>query len=214
MARRGAELSPASRSKSGYNPTEGVMLGRGRPSVKRSIGEPRELTASDVANLERAKLPAFKVFRDSYHAVARLVAAGLRDVEVASRSGYGVGRIHQLKADPTFQAVVTAYRNSEDESFCAARDEHYQAMMETGTVAVRKQLDQLRDAEESGDFVPYKDLNAIIGNMADRTGYGKVVTKKITLDLAERLGQALQASAKVINGRPIKLIENEDPSNG
>jgi hypothetical protein len=75
-------------------------------------------------------------------------------------------------------------------------------------------LDQLRDAEESGDFVPYKDLNAIIGNMADRTGYGKVVTKKITLDLAERLGQALQASAKVINGRPIKLIENEDPSNG
>jgi hypothetical protein len=117
-----------------------------------------------------------------------------------------------LKADPTFQAVVTAYRNSEDESFCIARDEHYQAMMETGTVAVRKQLDQLRDAEEAGDFVPYKDLNAIIGNMADRTGYGKVVTKKITLDLAERLGQALQASAKVINARPT-LVPEEAGSN-
>jgi hypothetical protein len=189
------------------------MLGRGRPKVKRSIGETRELTESDLQNLERAKLPAFKVFRDSYHAVARLVAAGLRDTEVASRSGYGVGRVHQLKADPTFMAVVEAYRQSEDESFRVARDEHWQVLLESGTVAARMQLDQLLAAQDAEEFVPYKDLNAIIGNMADRTGYGKVVTKKVQVDLADRLAQALAASAKVITTRPIRVIE-EAGSNG
>jgi hypothetical protein len=163
----------------------------------------------DIVGLERAQLPAFQKFRDSYHAVARLVALGLRDIEVAQRSGYGVGRIHQLKADPTFQTVVDAYRNSDDERYKAAWDEQNLVLMETLSIAARMQLDQLRQAQENDDHVPYKDLNSIIGNMADRTGYGKVVTKKVTLDLADRLAQALAASAKVISSRPVLVIDNE-----
>jgi hypothetical protein len=81
--------------------------------------------------------------------------------------------------------------------------------METLSIAARMQLDQLRQAQENDDHVPYKDLNSIIGNMADRTGYGKVVTKKVTLDLADRLAQALAASAKVISSRPVLVIDNE-----
>lgn len=173
------------------------------------MGVARELTVDDVVNLERAKLPAFKVFRDSYHAVARLVALGLRNEEVASRSGYGVGRVLQLTADPTFQAVVEAYRKSDDVRVRAALDERFLTIAEAGTLAERMRLDQLREAQENGDFVPYRDLNAIASDSADRTGYGKVVTKKIQVDLADRLQRALEASAKVINTRPIKMIENE-----
>ena len=189
------------------------MLGRGRPAQARSIGRPRELTVEDVVGLERAKLPAFKVFRDSYHAVARLVALGLRDAEVAQRSGYGVGRVHQLKADPTFMAVVDAYRNSDDERYKVAWDEQNLVLMETLSVAARMQLDQLRQAQENDDHVPYKDLNAIVSNMADRTGYGKVVTKKVQLDLADRLAIALAGSAKVISNRPT-LVPDEAGGNG
>lgn len=189
------------------------MSGRGRPATKRSIGVARELTVEDVENLERAKLPAFQKFRDSYHAVARLVALGLRNDEVASRSGYGIGRVLQLTADPTFQAVVEAYRKSDDVRVRAALDERFLTIAEAGTLAERMRLDQLREAQENGDFVPFKDLNAIASDSADRTGYGKVTTKKITMDLADRLAQALAASAKVINARPI-LQEAESNGDG
>lgn len=184
------------------------MLGRGRPSTKRSIGVARELTVEDVVNLERAQLPAFQKFRDSYHAVARLVALGLRNEEVASRSGYGIGRVLQLTADPTFQAVVEAYRQSDDVRVRAALDERFLTIAEAGTLAERMRLDQLREAQENGDFVPYKDLNAIAGDSADRTGYGKVVTKKVQLDLADRLAQAIAASREVKAAR-IKIIDHE-----
>jgi hypothetical protein len=184
------------------------VLGRGRPKVARSIGEARELTPSDFTSLERAKLPAFKAFRDSYHAVARLVALGLRDIDVAQQTGYGTARIRQLREDPTFQAVVTAYRNTEDEAFRSARDEHYQVLREIGTVAARKQLDQLHEAVENGDPIPHRDLTAIISNMGDRTGYGKVVTKKVQVDLADRLAQALAASQAVTASR-LKVIDHE-----
>src|SRR5882762_11243692 len=99
-------------------------MGSGRPAVKRSIGVARELTIEDVVNLERAKLPAFKVFRDSYHAVAKLIAFGLNDREVALESGYSVGRIVQLKADPSMQAAIEAYRHADDDGFRQARDEY------------------------------------------------------------------------------------------
>ena len=186
------------------------MLGRGRPAVARSIGRPRELTVEDVVGLERAKLPAFQKFRDSYHAVARLVALGLRDIEVAQQAGYGVGRIHQLKADPTFMAVVEAYRNSEDESFRGVRDEYYQTVISNRNLAARRINDKLSDEDE---VIPIKDLIAIEGHGADRTGYGKVVTKKVQLDLADRLAIALAASAKVISNRPT-LVLDEAGGNG
>ena len=185
------------------------MLGRGRPATKRSIGVARELTVDDVVNLERAQLPAFTKFRDSYHAVARLVALGLRNEEIASRSGYGIGRIRQLTVDPTFQAVVEAYRQSDDERVRVALDERYLTIAEAGTIAERILVDQLRDAQENEDFVPYKDLIAISSSSADRTGYGKVVTKKVQIDLADRLAQALAASAKVISSRPVLVIDNK-----
>src|SRR5882672_2739048 len=188
------------------------MLGRGRPSTKRSIGVARELTVEDVVNLERAQLPAFQKFRDSYHAVARLVALGLRIDEIASRSGYRISRVRQLTEDPTFQAVVEAYRQSDDVRVRAALDERFLTIAEAGILAERMRLDQLREAQENGDFVPYKDLNAIASDSADRTGYGKVTTKKITMDLADRLAQALAASAKVINARPT-LVPEEAGSN-
>ena len=182
------------------------MSGRGRPSVKRSVGVARELTVEDVRSLERAKLPAFKVFRDSYHAVARLIALGLNDQEVALESGYSVGRVVQLKADPTMQACIEAYRNSTDDSFRRETDEYFRTLVANRNLSTRRINDRLTDEDE---HIPIKELLAIQDSAADRTGYGKVVTKKITMDLADRLAQALAASAKVINGRPIKVIENE-----
>lgn len=184
------------------------MFGRGRPAEKRSIGVARELTEDDVVNLERAQLPAFKVFRDSYHVVARLIALGLNDHEVALEAGYSVGRIVQLKADPTMQAAVEAYRNSDNDAFRTARDEYYTTLIANRNIAARRINDRLTDESED-NHIPLKELLAIESSAADRTGYGKVVTKKVQMDLADRLAQALAASAKVVSSRPVLVIDNE-----
>ena len=206
LARGRAELSAASGSAIENQLGKSVMLGRGRPAVARSIGEPRELTVRDIENLERAKLPAFKVFRDSYHAVAKLIAFGLNDREVALESGYSVGRIVQLKADPSMQAAIEAYRHADGDGFRQARDEYYRTVVANRNLAARRINDRLTDEDE---VIPLKDLVAIEGSAADRTGYGKVVTKKVTVDLADRLAQALAASAKVVSSRP-KIIDHEE----
>ena len=185
------------------------MLGRGRPATKRSIGVARELTVDDVVNLERAELPAFKVFRDSYHIVARLIAIGLNDHEVAIEAGYSVGRIVQLKADPTMQAAVEAYRNADGDEFRTARDEYWRLMVANRNITARRINDRISDENE---VIPLKELLAIEAHAADRTGYGKVVTKKVQVDLADRLAQALAASAKVVSSRPVLVIDNKAAS--
>lgn len=190
-----------------------VNFSRGRPAKKRSIGEVSELSEEDIAGLEEAReaQPAFKTFRDSYHAVARLVALGLSNLEVANLTGYGVQRIVQLRSDPTFQNVAEFYRTSENESFRKARDEHYEVICETTRVAARARLDKLHRAlnsEDGLDNIPFRDLNAIVSDGNDRIGYGKKSTQIIEHDLADRLAQALASTGKVIEGRATRIIEN------
>lgn len=191
----------------------------GRPAKKRTIGKPTELTEEDIAGLDQARAaqPAFKTFRDSYHAVARLVAIGLSNLEVAAATGYGVQRIVQLRSDPTFQSVAEHYRTSENESFRKSRDEHYEVLCETARVAARAQLDKLHkvlDSEDGLDNISFRDLDRIVSSSNDRTGYGKKITKVIEHDLADRLASALAATGKVIEGRAMKVIENAKPELG
>jgi hypothetical protein len=158
-----------------------------------------------VANLERASLPAAQKFRESYHLVARLAAQGLRIDQVAHHSGYGEGRIRQLLADPTMQARVEAYREViVDPQYAKARDETATRIARIMNLDLRILEDKLIDAEP--DDISYRDLINIATFTSDRSGYGKVTTQKVELDLADRLAKALEASSKVINERPLRVI--------
>src|SRR5262245_38212591 len=183
-----------------------MLTGRGRPVRDRSeVGKPRSLTPADVANLERAQLPAAQKFRDSYHAVARCAALGLRNDEIASETGYGVERIRQLLADPTMQARIEAYRELVmNPAFVREADAQMKRKMECLSIGTRLLKDKLVDAEP--EDISIRDLLNVITVMSDRTGYGKISTVKVQHDLADRLAQALAASSKVIDARPLKDI--------
>lgn len=183
------------------------MFGRGRPREDRSrVGEPRGLTVEDLASFQRAELPAAQKFRESYHAVARAAALGLRPAEIALQTGYGQGRINQLLADPTMQARIEAYRElAVDPAFAREADEYMSLMVHNRNIAERLLHDKLTSAEP--EDISYRDLVNISASRQDRTGYGKVSTAKVEVDLADRLAQALAASAKTIEGRAMKIIE-------
>ena len=189
------------------------MLIRGRPKTNRSIGEPRELTLEDLSKLERPKMPAVKKLRDSHHAVARLVALGLRPEEVAHYSGYSQGRVNQLRADPAFQGLVEDYRQTDvADGYKEATGEYYRIVAGNRIKSARLIADKLEEAEAE-DF-SVRDLIAIHGDAADRTGYGKHTVHEHKVDLSEALRRAIDASNKVLEAKVIDITPSGDGERG
>src|SRR5262245_28543469 len=121
----------------------------GRPVKDRSyVGEPRSLTQADIDGLERAKVPAFQKFRDSYWRVARMLALGFRNDEVAYACGYSVGRILQLQADTTFQANLAKLRQEVSDETKVQIDEYMFYEAASRNIAARRLYDRLCDEDE------------------------------------------------------------------
>lgn len=180
------------------------MFGRGRPGKSPTIDGVEELRPEDLDGLKRGRAPAVKNLKDSHHLVARLLAIGLRPGEVAERAGYSRVRISILQADPSFQELVQHYRTVEAEAFIEARDDYYDMATKGRVQSARQMLEQLDEADESGEKIPLNTLLRIHDSLADRTGYGKRSTQvNINVDFAARLERAVKASRdanKVIEG--------------
>lgn len=182
------------------------MFGPGRPAKRPSIDGVRELTSAELDHMSHGKSPAAKRFRDSHHRVARLFASGCRPGEVAERSGYSLGRISTLSADPAFQELVASYRSSVDESWKDSVDEYYDTVIAVRTMSARLIHDKLSETEP--DDVSFRELVTIHADAADRTGYGKRSTQvNVNTDFASLLDQAIKRSneAKIINNEPSEI---------
>lgn len=148
-----------------------------------------------------------KNLKDSHHAVARLLAIGLRPGEVAERTGYSGVRISILQADPSFQELIEHYRSIEAAAFIEARDEYWDMATKGRVQSARQMLEQLDEADESGEKIPLSTLLRIHDSMADRTGYGKRSTQvNINVDFAARLDQAIKKArdVKTIDLSPVE----------
>ena len=187
------------------------MFGRGRPGKSPTIDGVEELQPSDLEGLVRGKSPAVKNLKDSHHAVAKLLACGIRPGEVAERTGYSRVRISILQADPSFQELVQHYRTVDAAAFIEARDEYWDNATSVRVKTARMIADQLDEADEAGESIPLNRLLAIHDSFADRTGYGKRSTQvNINVDFAAKLDQAIKKArdvkspltieGKVVNG--------------
>ena len=142
--------------------------------------------------------------RESHHIVARLLASGMAQREVAAEVGYTETRISVLKNSPAVQELIARYRGIEDEAHAKSRDEYYEAVHSAGRKAWRQINDQLDDADEENPL-PLKTLLAVADSSADRVGYHKRSTKEnINVDFAARLEAAITRS------RSVKVIEHEE----
>lgn len=173
------------------------------PTIESTI----ELSLDDlgllpVANSQgdgAAPVPTVKTLRDSHHAVARLLARGHKDIAVAHATGYTPQRIHQLKADPTFQNLVEHYRSDEK----LARAELTERLLDLNLDVIQEIQKRLESEPET--FI-VRDLLETFKASADRSGYGPKSTTDINLNvgMAERLELARQRvlaeRAPLING--------------
>lgn len=174
-------------------------------ALTKRLAKPRDFSVRELKRDEltrmyepRAKGIVAKL-RDSHHRVARLFAMGLRIHEVVGRSGYSYQRVYTLTVDPSFEELVSHYRNLVNESFVASADEYHDLVTRNMIAAERHIADAIDEADEEGKLLPIKTALAISRDAADRMGYGKKQTNlNVNVDFAKNLEGMLKRSGKTI----------------
>lgn len=182
----------------------GREFGAGRPAKSPTIDGARSLSRADVENVSQGKNPAVRRLRDSHHMVARLCAMGLRSGDIAKRTGYSLVRISTLRGDPSFEELVSNYRDNVNEEWKESVDEYFETVNANRTIAARLLNDKLTAAEP--DDIDFRTLVSIHADAADRTGYPKrSVAVNVNVDFAAQLDRAISRSAQAKAREPLTI---------
>lgn len=172
--------------------------------MRTEVGDTRALTAREVEGFTPAPKAGHIVqtMRDSHHRVARLVAQGLRNGEVAEATGYSLESVKNLKKSPAFQELAEKYRLEVDAEWRDAQGEYYSMVNANRVLAARLLNDKL--ASGGPDDFTVAQLVAVHSDAADRTGFPKrSVAVNINADFAALLDRAVDRSARVIESSPV-----------
>lgn len=178
---------------------------------KRQIVSVRELAREDLAIIvePRAKVEATQKLRDPHHRLARLVASGIKHIDVVAKSGYSMNRLSQLLVDPAFNELVSHYRGIVTEAYVQGIDDYYELATTNMLKAERQIAEKLEEADEEGKSLPTRDLIAISRDAADRFGYGKrQMNLNVNVDFAAQLERTLERSRKAGANVPMKTLES------
>lgn len=178
--------------------------------LSQSPGRPLEAKASFVRGLTDADLvllgtaevrglSPLKKLRDTHHAAARSIAAGMKNTEVALVTGYTPVRVSQLLRDPAFADLVAFYRANLDMTF-AGLYEKFSAFSHEVFEELRTRFEADPDSMSNGF------LHDLLKTLADRSGNGPRSTQvNINVDLAGRLESARRRTATATHTDVIAL---------
>ena len=173
------------------------MLTRGRlPKPKLEIKGIRDLIPDDLLLLreKRTSVPAIARLRDPHHALARLIAAGVRPKDAAAQTGFSISRVYVLHQDPTFLDLVAKYRTDVTSAYISGEEERYRTATEVNLKALRTINEHFDAAEETGELISLDRALRVFGDTADRTGLVKKSTvTNINVDFAKNLERAKAA---------------------
>lgn len=145
-------------------------------------------------------------YRESHHAIARMFAAGMTTDAIRKATGFASRRLILLTYDPTFQELVSYYRKKYVEKFEDGVDAYTELALGNMMAAERQLSDKLDAAQESGDFLPTRELISIAADRADRFGYSKHTTVRVEHDFAALMDKAIARSKRVSDS---KIVEGE-----
>jgi hypothetical protein len=170
------------------------------------------LTKSDLSVLStQSSAPVTKKLRANHHAIARLLAAGVRPVEISERLGMSPTTISILQKNPAFQDLLLVYQNEAKEATFDLRER----LVVLAKVSTERLLEVLTESEDiDPDF-----LRKTVTDLLDRTGYPAVrqvnsltATAKLTSDDIERIKEKYAAEKNGAPGRVSQAQVVEDYS--
>lgn len=192
-------------------------LHRGKLARHPRILSVASLVRDDLACLQDKRVgpPRVKAIRRQHHRVARLIALGYRDQDVARLTGYTPSRITSLKADPSVQELIATFDKQVEADFDSKIDHIHEEMCEIKLRSLNLISDRLEAAEEGEAPIALKDLLAVTTEMADRTGHGKHTTvRNENVNFAEMMKQLARSSGRsnVIDAKAIPMAPASSPS--
>ena len=147
---------------------------------------------------ENETLGVIERFRESHHAVARMLAVGMTASMIRQRTGRSQRSLTLLMQDPSFNELITHYRERVEEKW----EENVDRYLDLGLSNMIRAESLIADKLEGDDEVPVMLLDRISQGRADRFGYGKNSTLKVEHDFAASLDRAIARSGvKTIEGR-------------
>jgi len=179
---------------------------RGRKKLELTAEVVGELEAADLVLLseERGIKPqGLKRLTTRHHALARGLASGLSDPDVAHINGYTPSRVSVLKGDPAFKELVEHYKKNVEAEYLDMHDQ----LAGLSQDAIQELRGRLEDAP--ADFSKQMLLD-IVTKGADRVGHGPSTTTNtnVNVNIAERLGNArkrIAAAKELIDITPEKV---------
>lgn len=171
------------------------------------------LDAIDVSDLvERAasplatsEAPSIAKLRQIHHEIARLLASGLNETEVAASTGYSISRISILKQDPSFKELLAYYSQKSEEVFIDVR----KRLAMLGTDAVAELQDRL---DYKPDSLTNTQLIEITKATLDRAGYNPVAKSENVQVLLT--GDELAKMKSKIGGANVRVVDTLSSGSG
>ena len=141
-------------------PGEAPRNPRGKPYKILAV---RPLTEADLPALREKSAPLARLasIRDSHHRVARLMASGLTNAQIALSTGHSLAAMARYRRDPAMDELVAHYRALLTEDWLEAEDHFTTLAMSNMLKAERMLGDKLDKADEEDDLPTFRDLVAI-----------------------------------------------------
>jgi len=163
------------------------------------VFEVRPATAEDIANAVLIDY-SLKKIKSSHHEIARLLALGLKNVEVAAQTGYTPQHVHNLQNAPAFQELLAHYQKR--------RTDEVMDLTKSINMTAADALQVLQERlDEAPGAISDKDLLGITEKLLDRAGYSPV-KKVLTAGISAADLTALK-DARPSPGDDAKTIEVE-----
>lgn len=179
--------------------------------IRNSRGRPYRILA--VRPLNEADLPALReksapmarltALRDSHHTVARLMASGMTNVQIAETTGHSLGSMTRYRRDPSMMELVAHYRALVTDEWLNDVDRISSMSVSAIAKGLRTIHDHFDDADSRGELVPMNRALNVVSDLMDRFGYGKK-SQQTNLNV----NYAAELEAAIARSRP-KTIEAE-----
>lgn len=144
------------------------------------------------ADLEYLRQPSARnvvqKLNDAHLRMARLFAQGLSNPQVAAITGYNPARVSLLRNDPAMRERVARIQDRLEEEAVEDITDLDSAAIHAMTAAQFMLVDKIEAARDAGEFLPTRELLAIISDGQDRYGQSRKSTStSINLNLAANM---------------------------
>ena len=173
-----------------------------------SIGAVRTLSESEAHEREPRAYASLLKLRHSHHEIARLLALGIKVVDVSRMTGFHVTTIGLLQKSPMFNNLVSHYMNE--------RDKEVETMRRKIELAAEDALEELHSRIVSEEL-EFGDLQKATMGLLDRAGHSPVArseSRVVNISLSDEAIRAIKARAASFEGELTiegELVVDDNP---